>query len=55
MFTDYDFCDTAEVVLSAQDKMERMLEISIVENEKKALDYYLIENEWIAVTLCLLN
>lgn len=40
MFTDYDFCDTAEVVLSAQDKMERMLEISIVENEKKALDYY---------------
>lgn len=40
MFTGYDFCDTAEVVLSAQDKMERMLDISIVANEKKALDYY---------------
>lgn len=40
MFTNYDFHGTAEVILSAQDQMERMLDISIWEQKKTPSNYY---------------
>lgn len=40
LFTGYDFCDTAEVILSAQDKMERMLDLSIMDHAPVSSAYY---------------
>ncbi|MDF9829597.1 hypothetical protein [Parabacteroides sp. PF5-6] len=40
MFTNYDFRDTAEVILSAQDHRNRILDISLIEHQKTLFDYY---------------
>lgn len=44
MFTDYDFCDTAEVILSAQDSKQRQLDISIVNHKYPEANFFVYEN-----------
>lgn len=40
MFTGYDFSDTAEVILSAQDHRHRILDLSVIEHQKAPFEYY---------------
>ena len=44
MFTNYDFCDTAEVILSAQDLKQRQLDISIVNHKYPEANFFVYEN-----------